>query len=147
LKESWWDCFWFLEEAFFFLDQELYQIRLVELVVVAQEVPGVPDVFFSLLKRNLFSDGIGLISHWFLWGFMGIYGRRRDSGGIFWVLSFTDLGGVLMWTLKVSGMFLLGFFWDSDRLLWVSVECPSDIAFGILLFWFLSKVVCGSGIL
>ena len=48
---------------------------------------------------------------------MGIYGRSRDSGGIFRVLSFADLGGFLMGTLKVSGMFLSVFFWDSDRVL------------------------------
>ena len=83
--------------------------------MVAQEVPGVPDVFFSLLKRNLFSDGIGLISYWFLWGFIGIYGRSWDSGGIFWFLSFADLEWVLMGTLKVSSMFLTVFFGDSDR--------------------------------
>ena len=46
---------------------------------------------------------------------MGIYGRSRDSGGIFRVLSFADLDGVLMGTLKVSSMFLTVFFGDFDR--------------------------------
>ena len=38
----------------------------------AQEGPGVSDVFFSLLKGDLLSDGIGLISHLFLWLFVGV---------------------------------------------------------------------------
>ena len=37
-------------------------------------------MFFSLLKGHLFADGIGLISHWFLWSLMGIDGRSRGSG-------------------------------------------------------------------
>jgi len=81
------------EEAFFLLDQELDQIRLVQLVLVTQEVPGVSDVFFSLLKGHLFSDGIGLISHWFLCGLMGIDGRSRGSGGFRRVFVLADLGG------------------------------------------------------
>ncbi len=66
--------------------------------MIAQEVPGLPDVFFSLLKGDLLPNGTGLISHGFLWGFMGIYGRSRDSGGICWVLLLADLGGVLVGT-------------------------------------------------
>ena len=38
-------------------------------------------MFFSLLEGHLFSNGIGLISHLFLWIPMGIYGRSRGSGG------------------------------------------------------------------
>jgi hypothetical protein len=91
-------------------------------------------VFFSLLKGHLFSDGIGLISHWFLWSLMGIYGRSRGSDEFrrFFVLA--DLAGVLMRALEVVGMFLLCFFWDSDG---VPVECPSGIAYGISLVGFL----------
>ena len=48
---------------------------------------------------------------------MGIYYCSRDSGGIFWVLSFADLDGVLMGTLKVSSMFLTVFFGDSELVL------------------------------
>ena len=88
-------------------------------------------MFFSLLKGHLFSDGIGLISHWFLWCLMGIDGRSRGFMGIRRVFVLADLGGILMGVLMVSGMFLLGFLWDSDG---VSVECPTGIAFGNFLF-------------
>ena len=74
-------------------------------------------MFFSLLKGHLFADGIGLVSHWFLWGLMGIYGRSRGSGGFRRVLVPADLGGILMRALEVSGMFLLGFLWEVDRVL------------------------------
>jgi hypothetical protein len=74
-------------------------------------------VFFSLLKGHLFSDGIGLISHWFLWGLMGIDGRSRGFMGIRRVFVLADLGGILMGVLMVTGMFLLGFLWDVDRVL------------------------------
>jgi hypothetical protein len=74
-------------------------------------------VFFSLLKGHLFADGIGLVSHWFLWCLMGIYGRSRGSGGFSRVFVPADLGGILMGGLKVSGMFLLAFLWDVDRVL------------------------------
>jgi hypothetical protein len=74
-------------------------------------------VFFSLLKGHLFSDGIGLVSHWFLWCLMGIYGRSRGSGVFRRVFVLADLGGILMGSLEVSGMFLIGFFWVSDRVL------------------------------
>jgi len=66
--------FWFSQEVFFLLDQELHEVRFVQVVVRAQEVPGVPNVFLTLLKGDLFSDGIGLISHRVLWILMGIYG-------------------------------------------------------------------------
>ncbi len=66
-------------------------------------------MFFSLLKGHLFSDGIGLVSHWFLWCLMGIYGRSRGSGGFRRVFVLADLGGILMGALEVVGMFLLGF--------------------------------------
>ena len=87
-------------------------------------------MFFSLLKGHLFSDGIGLISHWFLWCLMGIDGRSRGSGGFRRVFVIADLGGILMGALDVVGMFLMRFFWDSDG---VPVECPSGIAYGISL--------------
>jgi hypothetical protein len=74
-------------------------------------------VFFSLLKGHLFSDGIGLVSHWFLWCLIGIYGRSRGSGGFRRVFVLADLGGILMGVLEVVGMFLMGFFWVSDRVL------------------------------
>jgi hypothetical protein len=74
-------------------------------------------VFFSLLKGDLFSDGIGLVSHWFLWCLMGIYGRSRGSGVFRRVFVLADLGGILMGLLMVSGMFLLGFLWDVERVL------------------------------
>ncbi len=74
-------------------------------------------MFFSLFKGDLFSDGIGLVSHWFLWCLMGIYGRSRGSGGFRRVLVLADLGGILMGVLEVVGMFLMGFFWDSDGVL------------------------------
>lgn len=88
-------------------------------------------MFFSLLKGHLFSDGIGLVSHWFLWCLMGIEGRSRGFMGIRRVFVLADLGGILMGVLMVSGMFLLGFLWDVDR---VPVECPTGIAYGNFLF-------------
>ena len=42
------------------------------MVVRAEEGPGVANVFFSLLKGDLLSDGIGLISHGFLRMLVGI---------------------------------------------------------------------------
>ena len=86
---------------------------------------------FPLLKRHLFSDGIGLISHWFLWCLMGIYGRSRASGGFGRVFVLADLGGIMMGVLMVVGMFLLGFLWGSRRVL---IECPTGIAYGNFLF-------------
>ena len=86
---------------------------------------------FSLLKRHLFSDGIGLVSHWFLWCLIGIYGRSRVSGGICRVFVPAGLDGLLMGFLKVSGMFLMRFFWCSGG---VPAECPSGIAYGNFLF-------------
>ena len=74
-------------------------------------------MFFSLLKGHLFSDGIGLISHWFLWGLMGNDGRSRSFMGIRRVFVLADLAGILMGLLMVSGMFLLGFLWDVERVL------------------------------
>jgi hypothetical protein len=71
-------------------------------------------VFFSLLKGHLFADGIGLISHWFLWRLMGIDCRSRGFMGIRRVSVLAGLGGILMGVLMVSGMFLLGFLWDAD---------------------------------
>jgi hypothetical protein len=71
-------------------------------------------VFFSLLKGHLFADGIGLISHWFLWCLMGIDGCSRGFMGIRRVFVLADLAGILMGVLMVGGMFLLGFLWDSD---------------------------------
>jgi hypothetical protein len=88
-------------------------------------------VFFSLLKGDLFSDGIGLVSHWFLWCLMGIYGSSRGSYEFRRFFVLTDLGGILMGGLKVSGMFLMRFFWCSGG---VPVECPSGIAYGNFLF-------------
>ena len=66
-------------------------------------------MFFSLLKGHLFADGIGLISHWFLWRLVGICGRSRGSGGFRRVFVLADLGGILMGVLEVVGMFLLCF--------------------------------------
>ena len=48
---------------------------------------------------------------------MGIYGRSRGSGGFSRVFVPADLGGILMGVLEVVGMFLMGFFWVSDRVL------------------------------
>ena len=91
-------------------------------------------MFFSLHKGHLFADGIGLVSHWFLWCLMGIDGRSGGSGGYRRGFVLADLGGILMGALEVVGMFLLCFFWDSDG---VPVECPSGIAYGISLVGFL----------
>ena len=88
-------------------------------------------MLFSLLKGHLFADGIGLVSHWFLWCLMGIDGRSRVSGGFRRVFVLADLGGILMGVLEVVGMFLIGFFWCSGG---VPVECPSGIAYGNFLF-------------
>ena len=67
-------------------------------------------MFFSLLEGHLFPDGIGLISHLFLWISMGIYGRSRVPDLLWKVFVLADLGGILMRVLMVSGMFLIGFF-------------------------------------
>ena len=92
-------------------------------------------MFFSLLKGHLFSDGIGLISHWFLWCLMGIDGCSRGFMGIRRVFVLADLAGILMGVLMVGGMFLLGFLWDSYGILMgFRVECPTGIAFGNFLF-------------
>ena len=74
-------------------------------------------MFFSLLEGHLLPNGTGLISHWFLWCLIGIYGRSRVSGGFRRVFVLADLGGILMGVLEVVGMFLMGFFWVSDRVL------------------------------
>ena len=41
--------------------------------MLAKEVPGVTNVFLTLLKGHLFPDGIGLVSHMVLRVLMGIY--------------------------------------------------------------------------
>jgi hypothetical protein len=48
---------------------------------------------------------------------MGIDGRSRGFMGIRRVFVLADLGGILMGVLMVSGMFLLGFLWDSYGIL------------------------------
>ncbi len=88
-------------------------------------------MFFSLLKGHLFADEIGLVSHWFLWCLMAIYGRSRGSDGFRRVFVLADLGGIMMGGLEVVSMFLMGFFWGS---IGVPVECPSGIAYGNFLF-------------
>ena len=99
-------------------------------------------MFFSLLKRHLFSDGIGLISHWFLWCLMGIDGRSRGSAGFRRVFVPADLGGILMVDLEVVGMFLMGFFWGSNRVLmgfqWNALRAlPSATScFDSCVWWF-----------
>ena len=87
-------------------------------------------MFFSLLKGHLLSDGIGLVSHWFLWGLMGHGARSRGSGEFRRVYELAGSGWALMGVLMVVGMFLLGFLWGSRRVL---IECPTGIAYGILL--------------
>ena len=67
-------------------------------------------MFLTLLEGHLLSNGIGLISHLFLWIPMGIYRRSRGSGGFRRVFVLAELGGILMGVLEVVGMFLMGFF-------------------------------------
>ena len=50
----------------------------------AKEVPGVTNVFFSLFKGHLFSDGIGLVSHWVRLESDGDCGAYQGSGGRQW---------------------------------------------------------------
>ena len=55
--------------------------------MLAKEHPGLADVILTLLKGNLFSNGIGLISHWGL-----MYGYRY----LVLLLVLIDGNGVLM---------------------------------------------------
>lgn len=128
VNNAWQDSFWFTEKVFFLLDQELNQIWLIQLIVFTKEHPCLADVVLTLLKGNLFSDGIGLISHLVLCRCIGIYGAC-DPGGRQW--GPYDLRGwvacleaVLIGTLCSYWYFQMGSYG-------VSVECPSDIAFGI----------------
>ncbi len=99
-------------------------------------------MFFSLLKGHLFSDGIGLISHWFLWCLIGNDGRSRGPMGIRRVFELADLGRILMRVLMVGDMFLLWFLWDVDRVLvgfqWNALRAlPSATScFDSCVWWF-----------
>ena len=56
----------------FLLNQELDEIRLIEVVVLAKMIPGVANVLLLLLEGHLIADGIGLVSHGFLRMLVGI---------------------------------------------------------------------------
>ena len=45
---------------------------------------------------------------------MGIYGRSRGSLGVWWFLLLADLDGLLWVVVKISGIFLINFFWGND---------------------------------
>ena len=96
--------------------------------MLAKEHPRLADVVLTLLKGNLFSNGVGLISHVVLCRCIGIYGAC-DPGRRQWVPNalrgwVADLEAVLIGTLCFYWYFQTGSYG-------VSVECPSDIAFGI----------------
>jgi len=98
--------------------------------VLAKEHPSLSDMILTLLKGDLFSNGIGLISHWVICMGIGIYGAC-DPGGRQWGPDalrgwVADLEVILIGTLCFYWYFQTGSYG-------VSVECPSDIAFGTLI--------------
>ena len=113
--------------------------------MVAQEVPRFPNVFLPLLEGHLFSNGIGLISHLVVWIPLGIYGRSWGSFRVWRFLLLADLEGLLWVVMKISGIFLIIFFWGNDASFqWNAL---AGIAYGISMVGFLYQVVCGSGVL
>lgn len=79
-----------------------------------------------------------------LWVFIIVVGILVGSFGSYRLLTWMGSDGDSNGLKYVFNGILWGFWSGSYE---VSLECPSDIAFGIFLFWFLSLAVCGSGVL
>ena len=110
--------------------------------MLAKEHPGLADVILTLLKGNLFSNRIGLISHWVLCRCIGIYGAC-DPGGRQWgpdvLHGWTGgLKGLLIRTLcffGISEWIVMVFQWNVLRTL-PSASLLKD----------LEKADCSSGV-
>jgi hypothetical protein len=85
-------------------------------------------VILALLKRYLFSDGIGLVSHGLLSKGIGIYVVRASVVAC-GILMSRRLRLLLSKRNRKATDVLIGIFQlNSDVVL---VECPADITFGI----------------